>query len=42
MKPAQLLALTVACDHRVVDGADAAAFLRDLKAAFESFQIDSH
>ena len=40
MKPAQLLALTVACDHRVVDGADAAAFLRDLKAAFESFRID--
>lgn len=37
MKPAQLLALTVACDHRVVDGADAALFLRDLKAAFESF-----
>lgn len=40
MKPAQLLALTVACDHRVVDGADAARFLRDLKAAFESFHID--
>ena len=28
---AQLLALTVACDHRVLDGADAAAFLRDLR-----------
>ncbi len=40
MKPAQLLALTVACDHRVVDGADAALFLRDLKAAFESFAIE--
>ena len=39
-KPAQLLALTVACDHRVLDGADAAAFLRDLKAAFESFHIE--
>ena len=40
MKSAQLLALTVACDHRVVDGADAAAFLRDLKAAFESFHVE--
>lgn len=40
IKPAQLLALTVACDHRVLDGAEAAAFLRDLKAAIESF--DSH
>lgn len=41
MKPAQLLALTVACDHRVVDGADAARFLSDLKAAFESFHIEA-
>ena len=40
LKPAQLLALTVACDHRVVDGADAARFLRDLKTACESFHID--
>ncbi len=39
MTQAQLLALTVACDHRVVDGADAARFLSDLKAAFESFHI---
>jgi len=39
LKPTQLLALTTACDHRVVDGADAARFLRDLKAAFESFHI---
>ena len=41
LKPAQLLALTVASDHRVVDGADAAVFLRDLKAAFESYHIDA-
>ena len=41
LKPAQLLALTAACDHRVVDGVDAALFLRDLKAAFESFHTDS-
>lgn len=34
------MALTVACDHRVLDGADAAAFLRDLKAKLESFQTD--
>lgn len=40
LKPAQMLALTAACDHRVVDGADAALFLRDLKAAFESFHIE--
>lgn len=40
LKPVQLLALTVACDHRVVDGADAALFLSDLKVAFESFHID--
>ena len=40
LKPAQLLALTVACDHRVLDGAEAARFLQDLKAAFESFPID--
>jgi len=34
------MALTVACDHRVLDGADAAAFLRDVKAEIESFRID--
>ena len=39
-KRSQLLALTVAWDHRVLDGADAAAFLRDPKAAFESFHIE--
>lgn len=37
IRSAQMLALTAACDHRIVDGADAALFLRDLKAAFESF-----
>ena len=40
LKPAQLLALTVACDHRVLDGAEASRFLRELNAAFESFHID--
>ena len=40
MQPAQMLALTAACDHRVVDGADAARFLRDLKDAFATFAID--
>ena len=34
---AQMMALTVACDHRVLDGADAAAFLRSLKSGIESF-----
>ncbi|MDE2636818.1 MAG: dihydrolipoamide acetyltransferase family protein [Chloroflexota bacterium] len=34
------MALTAACDHRVLDGADAAAFLRDLKAEIESFHTD--
>ena len=34
---AQMMALTVACDHRVLDGADAAAFLRSLKNGIESF-----
>ena len=37
--PAQLMALTVACDHRVLDGADAAAFLATLKTAIESFGL---
>ena len=40
MYRAQLLALTVACDHRVLDGADAAAFLATLKAGIESFQLE--
>jgi len=31
--------LTLAADHRVVDGADAAAFLTDLVAAFEQPQL---
>lgn len=37
--PTQLMALTVACDHRVLDGADAAAFLATLKTGIESFQL---
>ena len=40
MALSRLMALTVACDHRVLDGADAAAFLRDLKAKVESFHTD--
>ena len=40
MALSRLLALAVAYDHRVLDGAEAAACLRDLKAAFESFQSD--
>ena len=40
IRTAQVLALTVACDHRVVDGADAARFLRDLKAALESIHTE--
>lgn len=39
MYPAQLLSLTVACDHRVLDGAVAAAFLGTLKHRIESFQL---
>jgi pyruvate/2-oxoglutarate dehydrogenase complex dihydrolipoamide acyltransferase (E2) component len=31
--------LTLAVDHRVLDGAQAAAFLRDLKAQIEHGQI---
>lgn len=34
---ARMMALTVACDHRVLDGAEAAAFLGSLKSAVESF-----
>ncbi len=34
---AQMMALTVACDHRVLDGVEAAAFLGALKKAVESF-----
>ncbi len=39
MYPAQLLSLTVACDHRVLDGAVAAAFLGALKDNIESFEL---
>jgi len=38
---AQMMALTVACDHRVLDGAEAAAFLASLKSAVESFASES-
>jgi len=34
---ARMMALTVACDHRVLDGMEAAAFLASLKRAVESF-----
>ena len=34
---ARMMALTIACDHRVLDGAQAAAFLGSLKSAVESF-----
>lgn len=38
---AQMMALTIACDHRVLDGAQAAAFLGSLKSAVESFADES-
>lgn len=38
---AQMMALTVACDHRVMDGAGAALFLGSLKSAVESFASES-
>lgn len=38
--PTQLMAMTVACDHRVLDGADASAFLATLKTSIESFQLE--
>ena len=34
--PGRLMKLTLSCDHRVVDGAGAAAFLNDVKAALEN------
>ena len=39
MYPAKLLSLTVACDHRVLDGAVASAFLGTLKHRIESFEL---
>ena len=30
-----MMSITLGCDHRVVDGAVAAAFLRDLKTVLE-------
>ena len=38
---ARMMALTVACDHRVLDGAEAAAFLGSLKSALQSFSGES-
>ncbi len=38
---ARMMALTVACDHRVLDGAEAAAFLASLKSAIQSFASES-
>lgn len=38
---ARMMALTVACDHRVLDGAEAAAFLGALKSAVQSFASES-
>ena len=38
---AQMMALTVACDHRVLDGVEAAAFLGALKNAVESLAGES-
>lgn len=36
---ARMVALTVACDHRVLDGMEAAAFLGSLKRGIESFEV---
>ncbi len=36
----RLMALTVACDHRALDGAEAAAFLQTLKDGIESFVVE--
>ncbi len=40
-KPAvrPMMTLTLSCDHRVVDGARAAEFMRDLAAAIRSPQL---
>ncbi|NJC26328.1 dihydrolipoamide acetyltransferase family protein [Neolewinella antarctica] len=34
--PGKVMKLTMSCDHRVVDGASAAAFLNDMKASLEN------
>ena len=34
--PGKLMKVTISCDHRVVDGASAAAFLNDVKASLEN------
>ena len=33
--PGKTMSLTLSCDHRVVDGAVGAAYLKDLKAILE-------
>ena len=38
----KLMALTVACDHRVLDGAEAAAFLGALSTGIETFEYIEH
>ncbi|MGM0575919.1 MAG: dihydrolipoamide acetyltransferase family protein [Myxococcota bacterium] len=35
VRPAKVMTLTMSCDHRVVDGAMGAAFMKDLKANIE-------
>jgi pyruvate dehydrogenase E2 component (dihydrolipoamide acetyltransferase) len=34
-----MMTMTLSCDHRVVDGARAAEFMRDLAAAIRSPQL---
>ena len=36
MVPGKRMALTLTCDHRVVDGATGAAFLGDVQAMLEN------
>jgi pyruvate dehydrogenase E2 component (dihydrolipoamide acetyltransferase) len=36
LSAAQLLKMTLSCDHRVIDGAEGAAFMKDLKDLIES------
>jgi len=39
-RPVQTVTLTLAADHRVMDGADAARFLGDLKSAIEGCSLE--
>ena len=36
IEPGQVMRLTLSCDHRVVDGADAAAFMKELREILEN------